>query len=162
MKKETTEQLELFRKLQEEADKVLLEEGGEKEAADGGNVPEATESQWAVHGRKRKRAKEKEVLKGVKLRKSSTSEAPSTSGKESLNLQEKGAVESRQRPSDKATSTTSDNLKEERNKKATEVLPASPAVSSAKSSTPEKQDRSKASATTGLGLGGYSSDEDAD
>lgn len=162
VKKETTEQLELFRKQQEEADKVLLEEGGEKEAADGGSVPEAAESQWAVHGRKRKRTKEKEVLKGVKLQKSSISEALRTWGKEPLNLEEEGAVESRQKPPDTTTSTTSDNLKEARNKKATEALPPSAAVSSAKLSMPEKQDRSKASATTGLGLGGYSSDEETD
>lgn len=156
MKRETTEQLGLFRKQQEEADKLLLEEGGEKKAADGGNAVEAADGQWANHGRKRKRVKERDVLKGVKLRKASTSEAPGTSGKDPL----KEAAELRQKLGDKTTSRTSEDSSKEGVEEFSEALPASPAVISAKSSAPEQQDSSKATAAPGLGLGGYSSDEE--
>ncbi|KAI9876614.1 MAG: hypothetical protein M1830_006051 [Pleopsidium flavum] len=78
VKKETIEQLDLFRRQQEEADKAWL-----AEAADGSgtNVVAGSssieEEQWIVNGKKRKRAKDKQVLKGVKLRKtSSTSDKP--------------------------------------------------------------------------------------
>ncbi|KAA6407057.1 MAG: hypothetical protein FRX48_09123 [Lasallia pustulata] len=76
VKKETKEQLDLFRRQQEEADKALLDAAGNDSPATpaAAGRPPAEESQWAVNARKRKRAKEKEVLKGVKLRKSSTSE----------------------------------------------------------------------------------------
>ena len=84
VKKETKEQLDLFRRQQEEADKALLDAAGNEATvapATAGSSP-MEEGQWAVNARKRKRVKEKEVLKGVKLRKSSsTSEqvaSPST------------------------------------------------------------------------------------
>ena len=76
VKKETKEQLDLFRRQQEEADKALLDAAGNDSTVTPATagIPSAEEGQWAVNARKRKRAKEKEVLKGVKLRKSSTSE----------------------------------------------------------------------------------------
>ena len=73
IKKETTEQLDLFRRQQEEADKALL-----AEAADGSRTNvvvgagSVEEEQWAVNGKKRRRGKDKQVLKGVKLRKTSS------------------------------------------------------------------------------------------
>lgn len=78
IKKETAEGLAAFRQQQEEADKKARggEAVDEKETA----VEEET---WVAGGRKRKRTKEKEVLKGVKIRRSSTveksvAESPST------------------------------------------------------------------------------------
>jgi len=68
VKKETKESLEAFRRQQELADKKL--------GRDLDNT-EVSEEQWAASHRKRKRAKEKEGLRGVKLRKSSsTNEQP--------------------------------------------------------------------------------------
>jgi len=161
VKRETTEQLDLFRRQQEEADKVLLEGGGDKEAADGGDAAAAGESQWAVNGRKRKRVKEKEVLKGVKLRKSSTTEVPIGIDKESFELENEGAAtEPKQKPSNKNSSKTSRHFREEVLKEAKGAPPARPKVISAKASAPGKQDGEKATTVPGLGLGGYSSDEE--
>jgi len=75
VKKETREGLELFRRQQEEADKKLL--AGSRDtsiSAVGEGSPGAEEEQWIAGGRKRKRVKEKEGLKGVKLRKSSSTD----------------------------------------------------------------------------------------
>ena len=152
MKRETVEQLDLFRRQQEEADKALLEEGGDKEEEVKAGSPTAGESQWAVNARKRKRAKEKEGLKGVKLRKSSTSEGPERRGSASQEPERAGAV----------PSTT--DIKEKEGAlqapkgKATAITPMSPVkpskASAALSSNPEP------SKPGGLGLAGYSSDED--
>jgi hypothetical protein len=55
VKKETREQLELFRQQQEDAERKALEQ-----------------VQWAAPARKRKKGPESTLLKGVKLRKSSS------------------------------------------------------------------------------------------
>jgi hypothetical protein len=68
VKKETQEGLALFRQQQEEADKKARR--GSDGATVESSVPPEDDS-WAA-GRKRKRAKDKEVLKGVKVRRSST------------------------------------------------------------------------------------------
>jgi len=61
--------LEIFRKQQEEADKKARgTEAVENEETIG------EEETWVAGGRKRKRTKDKEGLKGVKLRRSSTAE----------------------------------------------------------------------------------------
>lgn len=64
VKKETAEQLELFRRQQEESEKVALD--AEPDAHPVGS------DAWIVSTRKRKRARERDVLPGVKLRKSSS------------------------------------------------------------------------------------------
>ncbi|KAF2813515.1 uncharacterized protein BDZ99DRAFT_412327, partial [Mytilinidion resinicola] len=63
IRKETREQLDSFRKQQEEAEKAALAEGDTA-------IPD--EEQLFAAGRKRKKGKEKEPLRGVKLRKSSS------------------------------------------------------------------------------------------
>lgn len=75
VKKETAEQLQAFRRQQEEADKASLsatatgtalsEESARPDAPSG-------DSQWAINARKRKRAKDNAALPGLKLRKSSS------------------------------------------------------------------------------------------
>ncbi|KAF3040929.1 hypothetical protein E8E12_007334 [Didymella heteroderae] len=65
VKKETREQLELFRRQQEEAERKALEEDNEE-------APKEDQMQWAAPSRKRKKAPESSLLKGVKLRKSSS------------------------------------------------------------------------------------------
>jgi hypothetical protein len=70
IRKDTREQLDSFRKQQEEAEKAAL--AGEE------TTPAVEEEQLFTAGRKRKKGKEKEPLRGVKLRKpSTTSEQPS-------------------------------------------------------------------------------------
>lgn len=72
MKKETAEGLALFRKQQEEADK-RARRGSEGEPAEEGSSI-ANEESWVAGGKKRKRVKEKEKLKGVKIRRTSTAD----------------------------------------------------------------------------------------
>lgn len=73
IRRETAEQLDLFRRQQEEADKALLVEA----AADGDGVGggggdgAVLGEQWAVSGKKRRRGRDRQVLKGVKIRKTS-------------------------------------------------------------------------------------------
>ncbi|KAJ4985576.1 hypothetical protein SVAN01_08953 [Stagonosporopsis vannaccii] len=63
VKKEIHEQLEVFRRQQEEAERKALEENNSE-------VPEETQVQWAAAGRKRKKSPKSDLMKGVKLRKS--------------------------------------------------------------------------------------------
>lgn len=63
MKKETLEQLDLFRRQQEEAERKSLED-------DNSEVPTEDQVQWVAPGRKRKKGPETSLLKGIKLRKS--------------------------------------------------------------------------------------------
>ncbi|KAK5239836.1 hypothetical protein LTR16_011448, partial [Cryomyces antarcticus] len=71
VKKETLEQLDLFRKQQEEAEKAALSDTKQQS-------PPVKEEQWITSGKKRKKGREKEPRFGVKLRKSSsTAEKPS-------------------------------------------------------------------------------------
>ncbi|KAF3053211.1 hypothetical protein E8E11_011755 [Didymella keratinophila] len=65
VKKETREGLELFRRQQEEAERKALEEDNER-------TPKEEQVQWAAPSRKRKKGPESSLLKGVKLRKSSS------------------------------------------------------------------------------------------
>ena len=64
VKRETAEGLARFR---QEADKMA------RRGSDGAASPTLEEESWVAGGRKRKRVKEKEGLKGVKIRRSSTS-----------------------------------------------------------------------------------------
>jgi hypothetical protein len=76
IKKETAEQLELFRRHQEEAEKAARAEQDT-------TSPTAEEEQWIASGRKRKKAHEKGPLKALKLRKSSsTSEQIASTAKD--------------------------------------------------------------------------------
>jgi hypothetical protein len=66
IRKETSEQLALFRKQQEEAEREAL-----AKVTSGSSVEE--QESWIVHGKKRKLGREKESLFGVKLRRKSSS-----------------------------------------------------------------------------------------
>lgn len=159
VKKETTEQLDLFRRQQEEADKALLDESGATEAADGGQVLDAGESQWALNARKRKRVKEKEVLKGVKLRKSSTNETPITPGK-GLHEPEKETTTLVKSTTTQETASNSSKNQGELSRSPGEAISAQPAENQAKALSAKKQDSRKPAALPGLGLAAYSSEEE--
>jgi hypothetical protein len=66
IRKETSEQLALFRKQQEEAEREAL-----AKTASGSPVEE--QESWVVHSKKRKLGRDKESLLGVKLRRKSSS-----------------------------------------------------------------------------------------
>jgi hypothetical protein len=68
VKKETFEQLDLFRRQREEAERKA--QGLEEESTEA--PQEEDTNQWAAVGRKRKKGPEVGLLKGVKLRKSSS------------------------------------------------------------------------------------------
>lgn len=144
VKKETAEGLALFRQQQEEADKKARRGSGGAEVVEQGS-PTEEEENWVAGGRKRKRTKEKEVLKGVKLRRSSTA-----------NDVEKPAKSS-------TTSSTGDNSTA---KKVAPTVPAevktrsNPTPSS--SSTQNPAVVKKPPAKPSLGLVDYGSDEDDD
>ncbi|WEW61595.1 hypothetical protein PRK78_007086 [Emydomyces testavorans] len=70
VKKETMEQLEMFHRQREEAEKKAFLEGNDPNQPGAGSPTE--EEQWGASGRKRRRTKESDVLPKVKLRKSSS------------------------------------------------------------------------------------------
>ncbi|KAF2197092.1 hypothetical protein GQ43DRAFT_444545 [Delitschia confertaspora ATCC 74209] len=81
IKKETAEQLEVFRRHQEEAEKAARAAGGDDTTTE----VAVEETQWMTSGRKRKKGTEKTPLLGLKLRKtSSTSEQVAASAANSL------------------------------------------------------------------------------
>ena len=91
VKKETAEQLDLFRRQQEKADQALAAEPEAPpapETAGGDGSPPGQASEWTVPAKKRKRGKDNEKLKGLKLRKSSSS-----SSKTPMAGSEKNAVQ---------------------------------------------------------------------
>lgn len=65
VQKETSEELEHFRKQQEEAGKAIAAQGED-------GSPEVLEEQWTTKGKKRRRSHVKESLVGLKLRKTSS------------------------------------------------------------------------------------------
>lgn len=166
VKKETSEQLDLFRRQQEEKDKELLEGGEEIEGKAGSPTAGESQSQWAVNARKRKRTKEidRAGLKGLKLRKSSsTGEAPvalktSSSTGETSNVSRKETGEGKFLEPQAASSPS---IKERAAIGISASPPSPPEITNTK--TPPQQEnssKSKPSGIPGLGLAGYSSDED--
>lgn len=129
VKRETREQLEAFRKQQEEAEKV-------EETAE---VPEAVQA-WSFGARKRKKAREAEVLGGVKLRRTSSAKT------EMDQAQDLGHTSGARSPSESvltpaAETTTSPQV----------TLAPAKTEPAASTTTPK---------TPALGLAAYSSDED--
>ena len=167
VKKETSEQLDLFRRQQEEKDKELLEGGEEADGKAGSPTAGESQSTWAVNARKRKRAKENDRggLKGLKLRKSSsTGEAPvelRTTSSTGENLSASRA-DPGQRESGELQGTAAEKLSSEQASVGDSASPPPP-LNAITHTAPAKQDNSSKSrplATSGLGLAGYSSDED--
>ena len=166
VKKETSEQLDLFRRQQEEKDKELLEGGEEVEGKAGSPTAGESQSQWAVNARKRKRTKEidRAGLKGLKLRKSSsTGEAPvalktSSSTGEISNVSRKETGEGKFLEPQAASSPST----KERAAIGISASPPSPPEITNTKIPPQQENslKSKPSGTPGLGLAGYSSDED--
>jgi hypothetical protein len=140
IRKDTAEKLAAFRKHQEELEKAAIL------ASSGGAAEEGAETWVATSGRKRKKAREKEFLKGVKLRKSGSvgeKVAVSEAGnKASVETKREDIAEKK---SAKALSLDAAELKE-----TTTTQPAKSVPISKPNPTP----------ALGLGLGNYSSEED--
>lgn len=133
VKAQTAADLALFRQQRDEAEKAALREGPVEVAPEGDGM----QDMWKVGPKKRKKGKERELIGGVKIRRTSTAEK----GKEE-------EVKSPLKPSEKIETAVPSVEGEEVASKA------EPAVTSLekKSASPTVQ--------PALGLGGYSSDED--
>lgn len=152
VKRETTEQLELFRRQQEEADKAAFTEEDAGTVVSGAGsppVPSPVDSQWVINARKRKRAKDNDTIPGLKLRKNSSAskEASSVSAK-ALELSPGAASYEEHRPKQTATETSHRNTSLTGADNPTSPTPTRPSLQSAKTQVGT------------LGLGGYSSNED--
>lgn len=154
VKKETLEQLDIFRRQQEEVDKALLLRDNDSESPHTGEQP-AGEEQWKTSAKKRRRTAEKETLRGVKLRKSSTLEQP-TSGP-SAKAQPTATASEPKRSSPEANPPSQPSSV---TAKATNVT-LDVTVTNNKTSDVAQRASDKASAGRLLGLN-YSSEEDSD
>ena len=159
VKRETTEQLSLFKRQQEEADKLAQAESagppGSTAVGEPGNAP-TTESEWAINARKRKRAKEKEGLKGVKIRKSSTTHNPPTTARESQSSNPKTTTGASSPPT---PSSPSPHLLPASNATAPIKAKSSKALPELLGNEQIKQTKPN-DAAIGLGLADYSSDDE--
>ena len=167
VKRETVEQLDVFRRQQEEADRALLlqhEDGPDEEKTGKAGSPTTEETQWAVNARKRKRVKEKEGLKGIKLRKySTTGERPTAIEATSPSILTNTTAT-------KTTSTSEANRISHQlstplglahgKKDSNSTVTAKMSSKSKTSATPDTVTGSKRPSLSGLGLAGYNSDED--
>ncbi|KAL6702378.1 hypothetical protein ACN47E_002494 [Coniothyrium glycines] len=131
VRKETSEQLDLFRRQQEEAESRALE-------AEAAQNPVQEDEQWAAAGRKRKKGLEGGLLKGVKLRKASAMKDDKHA--------EKTTAE--------AVSTKFDTTKISTSKPGAEMKPATATKTAA------GLPKAESTNTLSLGLGYASSDED--
>lgn len=137
VKKDTREQLEAFRRQQEDAERATRQEDALEE-------PVAAES-WSIGPRKRKKGRGTEGIGGVKLRKASTTDGD-----------EKAKRDDTQRK---------DTVIEGRSQKGSIASPTSEAKPLASLPLPSKEDttsepQQKEQQKSSLGLVAYSSDED--
>jgi len=139
VKKETSEQLEIFRRQREEADKALLGDPEVATAAATGSGSPIDEESW-VTSKKRRRGKDKEMLGGIKLRKTSCAAEDKAKGTVHESISKASDVEEKQASSSPALSAPT----QKDNRAQSKTLPTK--AQDSKSST--------------LGLGDYSSDED--
>ena len=138
MKKETAEGLALFRQQQEEADKRA------QRSSDGS--PIEGEESWAVGTKKRKRVKEKDNPKGLKIRRLSTANENAKPAKDAPRI----------------SSREGNSVAKEKSEATKTAAPATKTSSNSKSVSPVVAKDQKAPAKGGLGLADYGSDEDDD
>jgi len=154
VKEETSEQLELFRLQQQEADKGRLNESGDIANTAGSPIEELAETQWAVNARKRKRLKDEKSSKGPKLRKaSSTSEVP-----QQQPITPKAAEAIAGDGNSNVAKLAADVISSERSPTGVEKEAYRPATHSPPKDKPATA--TKCSILPGLGLANYSSDEE--
>ena len=148
VRRETAEQLELFRQQQEKTERVALGDATEDKDGD--------EQSWVVAGKKRKRAKDKGVLPGVKLRKaSSNAEGPvSFAQGEQSPAKDVQPVKAHVKPTERTDDTTSRSPVA-----STPGKPVVPTSGREMALSETKATSGSVPPATGLGLGGYSSDE---
>ncbi|THY33241.1 hypothetical protein D6D00_01047 [Aureobasidium pullulans] len=153
VRKETAEQLEAFRRQQEDTEKASREAAPEASNQSEGDT-------WAFNARKRKRNREKEAIAGLKLRKTSSSMAQTTSdarvGAITTTSDDKNAPPSSPAPTPADQSAS-----------AKSVQPPAAAIDKAVLDKVDKAPATAAASTSpapaaALGLAAYSSDDDDD
>lgn len=166
VKKETSEQLDLFRRQQEEKDRELLEGGEEVDGKAGSPTAGESQSAWAVNARKRKRTKENDRagLKGLKLRKSSSTGETPVGHRKASSTGEALAVSRTEAGYREPQGTAPETASTEKASVGVSASPPPPPPSETiTTKVSPKQENSvspKPPGTPGLGLAGYSSDED--
>ncbi|KAJ6131165.1 hypothetical protein N7523_001625 [Penicillium sp. IBT 18751x] len=148
VKKETADQLELFRKQREEAEKAMLGSASSE-------VTPAEEEEWTILARKRRRDKVKDLLLPGKKRKASSAEGsvkPDTS-KDEKSSQGNGPAP--EKTSAQSTNTTTSDTT------ATPTVAGNATQSSSTSKQPEVKAPTKPAAAS-LGLVAYGSDSDSE
>lgn len=142
VRKEVSEQLQQFRKQQEDAEKAAVGEVNEPAFAD-----ESTE--WVPKGKKRRKSHGKESLIGVKLRKtSSATESEQRPASKSAITSDRGPTGTAEGAIGKPKGSNESTVEVQTSEQADNALDR--AVKPGNASPP----------TGGLGLGAYSSDED--
>jgi hypothetical protein len=111
VKRETAEGLALFRQQQDDADRKART-GAEKATDVPNESPITTEESWVAGGRKRKRTKDKDGFKGVKVHRSSTS------GSQPGTIVRKSPITPQKVPSSEATVGVIDVISESTTHKA--------------------------------------------
>ncbi|RLL94083.1 hypothetical protein CFD26_102686 [Aspergillus turcosus] len=151
VKKETAEQLELFRRQREEAEKALLENSS------AGVVPSNEGEDWKIPARKRRRDKSKELLIPGKKRKS-TSEGAAERLSPSESKAEAPKMQSPSKDSKTIAAVEKPPVAEDA-KTTKSVRTASTSDQQGANANPPAAPAAKSS-TLSLGLAGYSSDSE--
>ncbi|PYH64753.1 PSME3-interacting protein [Aspergillus vadensis CBS 113365] len=151
VKKETAEQLELFRRQREEAEKTLLEDTSADVA------PAAEGEDWKIPARKRRREKSKDLLIPGKKRKSLGGDTTGKSSKEHSTDKESGKDDK----SVHETKPEPTQKKPEESKQADTLPGASKPVQDSKPSPKQTASNAAAKAPSlSLGLADYGSDSE--
>ncbi|OJD15984.1 hypothetical protein AJ78_03816 [Emergomyces pasteurianus Ep9510] len=154
LKRETREQLEIFHRQRQEAEKALVGASSGNPSAVAASPPD--EEQWMITGRKRRRTKEKDAFPGVKLRKSSSADVnPITTSK----IPSDSASEQSQLTSGSAEISKTVEQLEEPVKPENAEAPEEPETTKPHPSK-SKEDTAPHAVSSALGLGAYSSDDD--
>lgn len=154
LKQETTQQLDAFRRQQDEAERAARLAGNSE------GDPAVEEEQWASAGRKRKKGKDKETLMGIKIRRTSSTGEKGVSDSTSMAKANK--------PAPAAEGSKTATAPETTKPAPAAKVHATPASSPPKTDTgaagsagqKEAQAQKAKPTPAALGLSGYSSDED--
>lgn len=151
VKKDTADQLEVFRKQREEAEKAML-------GPTSSEVAPVEEEEWTIPARKRRRDKGKDLLLPGKKRKASAAEGNSKEGEARKSSQGSGSA-----PTETDRQVTSTATTEGSATKAVENTAKGLGEATQKPSTeqPGTKPPTRAAATS-VGLVGYGSDSDSE
>lgn len=151
VKKETAEQLEIFRKQREEAEKAVLDQVTNTSAHHTGPASVTEQESWTTSGKKRRRVKDKDTPVGLKLRKTSSGQGHDPDKKQmQISQQRRSNLQIDSAEATEVSSVAAKSTSRTQSLSGDKSSSNAPATSKA----PEIHN------TGGLGLAAYSSDED--